>query len=57
MASLAPDDSHLVLLTRTADLLDLQSRIQEPLMRHDLPNGPTVGRASGAPLNVHDWPE
>ena len=57
MASLAPDDSHLVLLTRTADLLDLQARIQEPLMRHDLPNGLTVGRASGAPLNVHDWPE
>ena len=57
MASLAPDDSHLVLLTRTADLLDLQARIQEPLMRHDLPNGLSVGRASGAPLNVHDWPE
>ena len=49
MASLAPDDSHLVLLTRTADLPDLQARIQEPLMRHDLPIGLSVGRASGAP--------
>ena len=57
MASLAPDDSGLVLLTQCCDLPDIQARLAETLMQLNLPEGLSVGRAIGAPLDAHEWAE
>ena len=57
MAALAPEDSSLVILARASDLPDIQARLPEPLIPHGLLDGLTIGRAIGAPLDLHDWPE
>ena len=57
MAAAAPEDSSLVLLARTCDLPIIQAQLTEYLSPLALPDGLSVGRASGAPLDMHDWPE
>ena len=57
MASSAPDDSSLVLLARACDLPVIHAQLTEFLTTLALPDGLSVGRASGAPLDMHDWPE
>ena len=46
-----------MLLVRTSDLCDLQARLTVSLMQDDLPDGLSVGRASGSPLDMHKWPK
>ena len=53
MASSAPGDSSLVLLARTCDLPVIHAQ----LTTLALPDGLSVVRTSGAPLDMHDWPE
>ena len=57
MTALGPEDSSLVILAPASGLPDIQARVPEPLIPHGLPDGLTVGRAIGAPLDLHDWPE
>ena len=57
MASSAPDNSSLVLLAGACDLPVIHAQLTEFLTTLALPDGVSVGRASGAPLDMHDWPE
>ena len=58
MASLSPNNGYLVVLVvlcRTSDYAKILSHCGAPLMHHPLPAGLFVGRASGAPLDIHGW--
>ena len=56
-AAIAPEDSSLVILARACDLPAIQARLLETLSPLTLPDGLTVGRAIGAPLDMQEWPE
>ena len=57
MAAPAPEDSSLVILARTCDLPGIQAHLTEFLTPQALPDALCIGRASGAPVDMHDWPE
>ena len=45
------------MLARTCDLPGFQERLTIFLTPLALPDGLSAGRAIGAPLDMHDWPE